>query len=86
MAIRTKTITSEAELNDVWKDPSCPNIDFIFIERSLEECLQEDDTFQATYETLDVPSGETFSMTYLCAETNSTKTYTLTEGEYGVKP
>ena len=85
MAIRTETITSEAELNGVWKDTSCPNIDFTFIEQSLEECLQEDDTYQATYETLEVPSGEIFSMTYLCAETNSTKRYTLTAGEYGIK-
>jgi hypothetical protein len=86
MAIRTESITSESDLYEVWKDPLCPNLDFGFIEQSFEDCYQKDDTYQATYETLDVAEGESFSMTYLCAETNATKTYTLTAGEYGIKP
>ncbi len=85
MALRTETITSELDLDVTWKDPLCPNMDFGFIEQSFEDCLQEDGAYQATYETLEVPSGETFSMTYLCADTNSTKTYTLQPGEYGIK-
>ena len=86
MAIRTETITSELDLDVTWKDPLCPNMDFGFIEQSFEDCFQEDGTFQATYETLEVAQGQTFSMTYLCADTSSAKTYTLTEGEYGIKP
>lgn len=86
MALRTETITSELDLDITWKDPLCPNMDFGFIEQSFEDCLQLDGTFQATYETLEVAQGEAFSMTYLCATTNSTKTYTVTEGEYGIRP
>lgn len=86
MATRTVTISSESDLNSLWADASCPNMEFGFIEQTLEECLQEDGTYEATYETLEVPTGESFSMTYLCSDTNSTKTYTLSAGEYGVKP
>lgn len=86
MATRKEPISSEADLDVTWKDVSCPNLDFGFIEQSFEECLQTDGTYEATYETLEIPFGETFSMTYLCAQTNSTKTYTLSEGEYGIKP
>lgn len=86
MATRTVTITSESDLESLWTDASCPNMEFGFIEQTIEECLQEDGTYEATYETLEVPTGESFSMTYLCADTNSTKTYTLGAGEYGVKP
>ena len=86
MATRTVTITSESDLESSWTDASCPNMEFGFIEQTIEECLQEDGTYEATYETLEVATGESFSMTYLCADTNSTKTYTLSAGEYGVKP
>ena len=86
MAIRTNIIQSSEELEYTWGDVSCPNMGFNFIEQSFEECLQDDGTYLATYETLEVLPGESFSMTYLCADTSSTKTYTLTEGEYGIKP
>lgn len=86
MAKKSVTITSESDLDATWTDSNCPNMEWSFIEQTFEECLQDDDTYVATYDTLEVPTGETFSMTYLCADTNSTKTYTLTAGEYGVKP
>lgn len=86
MATRTHTLESSQDLKAVWTDATCPNMSFGFIEQSFEECLQEDGTYLATYETLEVLPGETFSMTYLCSQTSSTKTYTLTEGEYGVNP
>jgi hypothetical protein len=86
MATRTHTIESLEDLEATWVDTSCPNMSFGFIEQSIEDCLQDDGTYVATYETLEVPLGESFSMTYLCGQTGSTKTYTLTEGEYGVKP
>lgn len=87
MALRSVTITSESELDSTWTDSNCPNLEWSFIEQTFEECLQDDGTYVATYETLEVPTGETFSMTYLCDhDGDPTKTYTLTEGEYGVKP
>lgn len=87
MATRSVTITSESDLDTTWTDSNCPNMEWGFVEQTFEECLQGDGTYVATYETLEVPTGETFSMTYLCEESdNLTKTYTLTAGEYGVKP
>ena len=86
MATRSVTITSDADLDTTWTDSNCPNMEWGFVEQTFEECLQNDGTYVATYDTLEVPTGETFSMTYLCADTNSTKTYTLTAGEYGIKP
>jgi len=86
MATRTATLTSEQDLELKWTDANCPNLEWGFIEQEFEECLQNDGTYVATYETLEVPQGETFSMTYLCQDTRSVKTYTLTEGEYGIKP
>jgi hypothetical protein len=86
MATRTHTIESSEDLKATWVDTRCPNMSFSFIEQSFDECLQEDGTYRATYETLEILAGESFSMTYLCEETGGTKTYTLTEGEYGIKP
>ncbi len=82
--IRSVTITSESELEEVWTDSSCPNMSWQFNEQTLEECLQEDGTYVATYETLEVLEGETKSFTYLTGSGNAT--YTLQAGEYGVKP
>lgn len=87
MAKYSVTITSESDLDATWTDSNCPNMEWSFIEQTFEECLQDDGTYVATYDTLEVPTGETFSMTYLCEESdNLTKTYTLSAGEYGVKP
>ena len=84
MALRTATITTQSDLEATWTDSSCPNMSWGFIEQTIEECLQEDGTFVASYETLEIPTGETFSMTYLSG--SNQETYTLTAGEYGIKP
>jgi len=81
--IRQITITSEAELQQTWTDPNCPNMAWGFIETTLDECLQEDETYVATYESLEIPSGQSLSFTYLSG--SGQYTYTLQEGEYGVK-
>ena len=81
---RQVTITSESELQQTWTDSNCPNMGWSFHEQTLEECLQEDGTYVATYETLEIPEGETMCFTYL---TNSGETtYHLQPGEYGKKP
>lgn len=67
-----------------WGDDSCPNMRWTFIEQSLDECLQEDGSYVATYDTLEVPEGETMSFTYL-TDTGDV-TYHLQPGEYGIKP
>jgi len=87
MALRTVIITTESDLTQTWTDSSCLNMSWSFIEQNMEECYQDDGTYVASYETLEVPIGETFSMTYLCDhEGEKIKTYTLTSGEYGIKP
>lgn len=82
--IYSVNITTESEFNQTWVDNSCPNIRWGFIEESFEDCRQEDGNYVATYETLEIPEGETMSFTYLTL-TGST-TYTLKFGEYGIKP
>lgn len=82
--IRSVTITSESELEETWTDNNCPNMSWNFLERSMDECLQDDGTYVATYETLEIPTGETRSFTYLTSSGETT--YTLQAGEYGVKP
>jgi len=78
------TITSEHELKQTWADVNCPNIVWGFNETDVIDCLQEDGTYVATYETLEVPEGETMCFTYL---TNSGETtYHLQAGEYGIRP
>jgi len=82
--IRQITITSEAELQQTWTDPNCPNMAWGFIETTLDECLQEDETYVATYESLEIPEGETMCFTYLTGSGETT--YHLGPGEYGIKP
>lgn len=81
---RQVTITSQSDLEQTWVDSNCPNMSWGFIEQDLEDCLQDDGTYVATYETLEVPTGETRSFTYLTSSGETT--YTLQAGEYGVKP
>lgn len=81
---RQVTISTQSDLEQTWTDTDCPNMSWGFNEQDLEECFQDDGTYVATYETFEVPAGETRSFTYL---TNSVEaTYTLQAGEYGVKP
>ena len=78
------TIHTEEDLLQSWTDVNCPNMAWGFDQHTLEECLQEDGTYVATYETLEIPEGETMCFTYL---TNSGPvTYHLQPGEYGLKP
>lgn len=86
MALQSVTITQESDLDVTWVDSNCPNLTFGYREQTFEECHQDDGSYVATYDTLVVPTGESFSMTYLCEDTQSTKTYTLSAGEYGIKP
>ena len=81
--IRTITITTQDELEETWGDSRCPNMVWGFREQTLEECMRYDDTCSATYETFEVPVGETYSSTYLTS--SGDVTYTLQAGEYGVK-
>ena len=81
---RTVTISTQSDLEQTWTDSSCPNMTWEFTEQELEDCLQDDGTYVATYETLEVPTGETRSFTYLTSSGETT--YTLQAGEYGVKP
>lgn len=77
------TIQSEDDLLQSWTDSNCPNMAWAFNEQTLEECLQEDGTYVATYETLEVPEGETMCFTYLTGSGETT--YHLQPGEYGLK-
>lgn len=81
---RTVTISAQSDLEETWADENCPNMAWGFNERELEECLQEDGTYVATYETLEIPEGETMCFTYLTGSGETT--YHLQAGEYGVKP
>jgi len=78
------TIQSEDDLLQSWTDANCPNMGWSFNEQTLEECLQEDGTYVATYETLEIAEGETMCFTYLTGSGETT--YHLQAGEYGVKP
>lgn len=78
------TIHTEDELLQVWTHVDCPNMAWGFDQQTLEECLQEDGTYVATYETLEIPEGETMCFTYLTGSGETT--YHLQPGEYGIKP
>ena len=82
--IHQVAISTEEELQQVWKDDRCPNLAFTFIEQALEECTQEDGSLVATYDTLVVPDGETMCFTYISSD--GEVTYHLPAGEYGIRP
>ena len=85
MARYTVNITSESELEEIWKDSSCPNFAFGFNEASLDDCVKIDETtWQATYNSMEVSIPRTY--TYLDMANGGEITYTLPAGEYGVKP
>ena len=81
---RTVTISTQSDLEQTWTDSSCPNMTWGFMEQELEDCLQDDGTYVATYETLEIPTDETMSFT--CLTSSGETTYTLESGEYGIKP
>lgn len=78
------TIHTEDDLLQSWTDARCPNMAWGFDQHELEDCLQEDGTYVATYETLEIPEGETMCFTYLTG--SGSTTYHLQAGEYGVRP
>lgn len=83
MSLKSETIQSEEDLSQMWTDPNCPSIAWGFNETSLDQCLRPDGTYVATYETLEVPEGQTISFTYLTE--SGEVTYQLQSGEYGVR-
>lgn len=77
-------ITQESDLQETWNDPSVQNVIFGFSQRSLDECVDnEDGTWTATYCEMVVSAPQTF--TYIDVENGET-TYTLQPGSYGSKP
>jgi len=92
MAIRTKEIATEADLNEQWVDSNTPWIEFGFIEESLEDCtLLDNGNYEATYDTLVLNEQKT--ATYILTDADEiaanggeTKTVTVAAGEYGIKP
>ena len=83
--LRSASISTEAELQEFWEDANVPNMAWGFNETSLDECIQTgENTWEATYETLEVASGSTYTSTYLSG--SQQVTYTLQAGEYGIKP
>jgi hypothetical protein len=84
MASYTITILSEEQLQEYWTDPSAPNFAFSYNEQTLDECDQnEDGTWTATYETIELTEPNTF--TYL-VNGGEDVTITLVPGEYGIRP
>lgn len=84
MARYTVTINTENDLLDSWKDTSVKHMSFGYNEISLEECINNGDgTYTASYETMELSSSKTIK--YIDSILGET-TYTLSAGEYGVKP
>lgn len=83
MASYTITISSESELQEYWEDVNAPNFAFSYVEQTLEDCTQnEDGTWTATYETIELTETSTF--TYIINGASDT-TISLPPGEYGIK-
>lgn len=84
MARYSITITSEEDLMNSWLDANVPNMSFSYNEIELSECIDnEDGTYTATYESMEVTSSKTY--TYIDSSKGET-TFNLDPGEYGVKP
>lgn len=81
---RQVTISTQSELEETWTDSNCPSMAWGFAEQELEDCLQDDGTYIATYDTMVISEGEIMTFTYLGESGESS--YTLTAGEYGIKP
>lgn len=80
---RQVTISTQSELEETWTDSNCPSMAWGFEEQELEDCLQDDGTYIATYNTMVIPEGETMTFTYLTGSGETT--YTLEAGEYGIR-
>tara|TARA_R110001606_G_C15315597_1_gene644097 strand:+ start:1169 stop:1426 length:258 start_codon:yes stop_codon:yes gene_type:complete len=85
MAKYIVNISSEEDLKENWVDSSCPNFGFCFEQESIDDCvLNEDGTWQASYESMEITKPRVFS--YLDMVNGGSITYTLEPGEYGIKP
>jgi|TARA_R100001443_G_scaffold3990_2_gene12025 hypothetical protein len=84
MATYSITITSEEDLAEQWLDSNVPHISFGYNEIELQECVDNGDgTYTATYESMVLPSDRTYTYIH---PVNGETTYTVSAGEYGVKP
>jgi len=84
MATYTAIISTEGDLLENWSDANTPNFSFSYNEVELSECTENaDGTYTATYDTLELSSSREY--TYIHS-TNGETTYTLSAGEYGIKP
>tara|TARA_R100001440_G_scaffold16880_1_gene28569 strand:+ start:20015 stop:20269 length:255 start_codon:yes stop_codon:yes gene_type:complete len=84
MATYSVIITSEQDLTEQWLDSNVPHMSFTYNEVELEECVDNrDGTYTATYESMVLPSERTYTYVH---PVNGETTYTLSAGEYGVKP
>ena len=84
MATYSITITSEEDLTEQWLDSNVPHMSFGYNEVELEECVDNPDgTYTATYESMVLSSDRIYTYIH---PVNGETTYTLSAGEYGVKP
>lgn len=84
MATYSITITSEEDLLESWLDSRVHHMNFGYNEVELSECRDNGDgTYTATYESMVLPSDKSYTYVH---PTNGETTYTLSAGEYGVKP
>lgn len=84
MATYTSIISTEEDLLENWLDASTPNFSFSYNEIELSECTENaDGTYTATYDTLELSSSRTYTYVHVV---NGETTYTLSAGEYGIKP
>ena len=79
-------IAGPMTLDEQWTDPNSPYMLFTYNERDAQECIFDSQgRLFASYDTFEVPEGETF--TYKVLPLNSPlETIVLQPGEYGVRP
>lgn len=84
MAKYTVTINDEGDLLDTWLDSDVPHMAFGYCELTLDECVNNGDgTYTASYESFEISASRSFTYVH---PVNGETTYTLSAGEYGVKP
>lgn len=84
MAIYTVIITGQSDLETTWTDSNVPHMAFGYNQVDISGCTDlGNGTYEASYETLELTSSKNY--TYL-DPLNGETTYTLSAGEYGVKP
>tara|TARA_X000001316_G_scaffold3893_1_gene817 strand:- start:3198 stop:3452 length:255 start_codon:yes stop_codon:yes gene_type:complete len=84
MAKYTVTINTEDDLLTTWLDSNVPHMAFGYCEVGLEECIDNGDgTYTASYESLELSVSKNYTYVH---PVNGETTYTLSAGEYGIKP